>query len=41
MVPISNPSTVIATLLSGDPGANVDPASNPNNMSEHISAGPN
>src|SRR4029077_19952271 len=40
-MPIKRPSTVIATPLSGEPLASVDPASNPTSISEHTSAGPN
>ena len=41
MMPIIRPMTVIATPLSGEPRASVEPASRPSNISEHISAGPN
>ena len=37
----SNPSNVIKTPLSGEPRASVDPASNPNSISEQMSAAPN
>ena len=39
--PSSRPSTVIATPLSGEPRASVEPASSPSSISEQISAGPN
>ena len=40
-MPSSSPSTVIATPLSGEPRAKVEPASRPSSISEQISAGPN
>jgi hypothetical protein len=40
-MPISSPHTVMATPLSGEPRASVEPASRPSSISEHISAGPN
>ena len=40
-IPSISPSTVIATPLSGEPRASVEPAKRPSNMSEQISAGPN
>ena len=40
-MPISRPTTVIATPLSGEPRAIVAPASRPSSMIEKISAGPN
>ena len=40
-MPISSPHTVMATPLSGDPRASVEPASKPSSISEQISAGPN
>ena len=38
---MSSPSTVMATPLSGEPRASVEPASRPSSISEQISAGPN
>ena len=40
-MPISSPQTVMATPLSGEPRASVEPANRPSNISEQISAGPN
>ena len=40
-IPINRPSTVMATPLSGEPLASVDPASRPTSISEQTSAGPN
>ncbi len=40
-MPMMRPSTVIATPLSGEPRASVEPASRPSNISEHTSDGPN
>ena len=40
-MPISSPHTVMATPLSGEPRASVEPANRPSSISEQISAGPN
>src|SRR5471032_1099565 len=40
-MPISRPQMVMATPLSGEPRASVEPANRPSSISEHISAGPN
>ncbi len=40
-MPIIRPSTVMATPLTGEPRASVEPASRPSSISEQISAGPN
>ncbi len=40
-MPSIRPSTVMATPLTGEPRARVEPASRPSNIREHISAGPN
>ena len=40
-MPMIKPSTVMATPLSGEPRAKVEPASRPSSISEHTSAGPN
>src|SRR3974390_2076433 len=41
MMPIKRPQMVMATPLSGEPRASVEPANRPSNISEQISAGPN
>ena len=40
-MPSIRPSTVMATPLTGEPRASVEPANRPSNISEQISAGPN
>src|SRR3974390_3816656 len=40
-MPSKRPQMVMATPLSGEPRASVEPANRPSNISEQISAGPN
>src|SRR5664279_5124871 len=40
-MPSSSPQIVMATPLSGEPRASVEPAKRPSSISEQISAGPN